>query len=166
MLLLVKGLQMPFENRSKEQICSDIIAAGVGENFVVVPEFKLPYVQAGRRRTKDTDIAWLVPAEPPARYRVIATFEIEGFDVPLATIDFHSEVYPRVREFLGYGFPCCIPIYSQATHRRAYGHDLNLVQACIGERDIRARLNNVVRVCDGERREWLREVLAHARERP
>lgn len=147
---------MPFETRSKEQIYADILAAGIEAGFVVVPEFTLPYNLAGQARTKRADVAWLVPDDNTAEYRVVAAFEVEGFDVPLTTIDLHSEVYPLIRDHLQVQFPCCVPIYSLATHRPGYGGDSELVRNCVLKRSDRATArHNVVDVCDGAQRDWL-----------
>jgi hypothetical protein len=153
---------MPFPLRSIEQIYSDIATAGNEAGFVVVPEFKLHYDLAGQRHTKEVDFAWLLTRDNPAHrddlppYQVVAAFELEGFDVPLTTIGLHSEVYPLVRELLESEFPCYVPIYSLATHRPDYGHNVESVQQCILQRQNRAaQLHNVVEVCDGAKRDWL-----------
>jgi hypothetical protein len=167
---------MPLPLRSMEQTYSDVATAGHMGGFIVVPEFKLRYDLAGQRRAKKADVAWLVTHDNPAPgddllpYKVVAVFEVEGFDVPLATISLHSEVYPRVREHVQSEFPCYVPLYSLATHRPGYGVDnVNLVQQCVLDRqNIAAQHHNVIEVCDGAQRDWLdraREVattLAHA----
>jgi hypothetical protein len=44
---------MPFPDRSMEQLYSDIATKGHEEGFIVVPEFKLHYVNlAGQRHAK------------------------------------------------------------------------------------------------------------------
>jgi hypothetical protein len=156
---------MTFETRSKEQVYADILAAGNEAGFVVVPEFALYYSIEGKRCSKKTDVAWLSTRDDQAEHRVVAAFEVEGFDVPLTTIDLHSEVYSLIREFLQLKFPCCVPIYSLATHRPKYGHDLELVRSCVLQRSARAaERHNVVEVCNGEHRDWLISVSKVARE--
>lgn len=158
---------MPFPPRSFEQIHSDITEAGHAHGFVVVPQFSLAYFDAaGRRRRKKPDIVWLFAQNghaandiPP--HRVVAAFEIEGFNVPLTTIDLHSKVYPRIRVALGAEVPCYVPIYSRAAHRARYGRNVEVVQQKFLERLNRAAQHqHAIEVCDGMTRDWL----ARARE--
>jgi hypothetical protein len=153
---------MALEPRSKEQIYSDILTAGCQAGFVVVPEFSLRY--AAERGRKVTDIAWIAGAEDTGVYQVVAAFEVEGFDVPLMTIDSHARLYSRIQKAQGIEFPCCIPLYSRAIHRPDYGRNLDRVQRCLSKRSARAAEHrDVVQVCDGSVREWLIQVTAMAK---
>jgi hypothetical protein len=153
---------MALEPRSKERIYSDILAAGCQAGFVVVPEFSLRYQPV--RGRKQTDVAWIADAEDRGVYRVVAAFEVEGFDVPLTTIDSHVRLYSRIQKTEGIEFPCYIPLYSRAIHRPNYGRSLDRVQRCLSKRSASAaKHRDVVQVCDGSVREWLVQATAKAK---
>jgi hypothetical protein len=153
---------MSFPTESKEKIYSDICAAGVAANLMVVPEFKLHYQNSGQKRAKWADIAWIFSSNHLEKknafphYQVVAVFEVDGFDVPLPTIELYSIVYPLVRQSCGSQFPCYVPLYSRATHRAKYGINPDVVQREIHlRRDRAAQHFENVTVCDGGQRTWL-----------
>lgn len=156
---------MPFPVGYKERIYADICAEGCRRNFVVVPEFKLHYHDDdGQRLGKWADIVWFSSSHEKQKanksYRVLAVFEIDGFNVPLETIDFYSRIYPLARTYQSSEFPCYVPLYTHATHRSGYGDDLNAVANAIALRVERAaRHRNQITVCDGSQPHWLADVL-------
>lgn len=161
---------MPFPVGYKERIYADICAEGCRRDFVVVPEFKLRYHRDGRLAGKWADIVWFSSSHEKKKanksFRVLAAFEIDGFDVPLETIDFYSRIYPLVRTYENSEFPCYVPLYTNATHRSGYGDNLSVVASAIALRVERAAQHRNQRtdrspiiVCDGSQPHWFEDVL-------
>ncbi len=162
---------MPFPLRSMEQIYSDVSAQGHNAGFIVVAEFKLPFRDdTGKMHSKEVDIVWLRTGEnaiedhiPP--YQVVAAFEVEGFDVALNTIRLHSTAYEQARQFAALDFPCYVPLYSLATHRADYGHDVDAVhRLTLARQTLAVQRHNIVNVCDGMTRDWLQAARKRADE--
>ncbi len=122
-----------------------------------MPQFSLVYVD-GIERTKVADVVWLVPHSYDVdeyglpNFRVVAAFEVEGYNVPLDTIRFHLRVYRKIRARYG-PVLCYVPLYSKAIHRRDYGDDKDLVEDCIDERKYLTRYPKLVTVCDAGARD-------------
>jgi hypothetical protein len=154
---------MPFPPETKEQIYSNICAVGIRQGFIVAPEFKLYYRrQDGPQRAKWADIVWISTRDHLEwwhnlpQYKVVAAFEVDGFDVPLPTIEFYSDVYPRIRQLCESQFSCYVPLYSKATHRPDYGLDALHVRNEVAARQSRANQHgNHVMVYDGANPNWL-----------
>jgi hypothetical protein len=95
---------MPIDLGTKEQLYSDIAAAGLALGLIVVPEFKVHYRKSsGVLAAKSADMAWIRTRngraeESNAQFDIVAIFEIEGFDVPVSTISYHSEVYAHIEQ--------------------------------------------------------------------
>lgn len=144
---------------TKEQLYSDIAEAGLATGFLVVPEFEVYHLtSSGARAAKRADMAWINIGDANAGFELVAVFEIEGFDVPMATIAWHSEVYANIETAPPSGVLCYVPLYSFAMRRRGYGSNAEVVARCIGERVRRAKnLGSIVQVCDGADRSWLNE---------
>lgn len=154
---------MPFGLESMERIYADIVSAGHEAGFMVVPEFKLSCGSTNHPRAKKPDVVWVVARKETAvecttpPYRVLAAFEVEGFNVPLDTMDHHVRVYRKARRKLKSEFPCYVAIYSRALHRVNYGRDAKKVEQCLQERRHQvANDRDVIEVCDGTERDWLR----------
>jgi hypothetical protein len=160
---------MPFPPESFEELFASICAAGRRKKFVVVPQFSFDYCLDGIDKVKVTDVAWLVPHEHALNndglphFRVVAAFEVEGFDVSLETIRAHLGLYRRISRRHGALVPCYIPLYARAIHRPSYGDNSETVDRKIARRLVLLPANqNNVTVCDGRERRWLRAATATA----
>jgi hypothetical protein len=127
------------------------------------------YCVDGVDKVKVTDVAWLVPHEHALNndglpdFRVVAAFEVEGFDVSLETIRAHLGLYRRISRRHGALVPCYIPLYARAIHRPSYGDNSETVDRKIARRLVLLPANqNNVTVCDGRERRWLRAATATA----
>jgi len=161
---------VPFPPESFEELFSNICSAGRRNKFVVVPQFSFDYCLDGIDKVKVADVAWLVPHEHALNndglphFRVVAAFEVEGFDVSPGTIRAHLMVYRRITRRYRALVPCYIPLYARAIHRpSSYGDNAETVDRKIASRLalLPANQNNVT-VCDGRARGWLRTATATA----
>jgi len=148
-----------------EEIYAAIIRAGVLRKLTVVPEFCVQSLDGAVK--KKIDIAWLSPRNSSRRvgalrrWRLIAAFEIEGYNVPLARIRTHSEGFRQLRKDERRSFPCYVVLYNQAHHRldpkwgvvdptRQIVRRMNVAQEC----------GDIAQVRDGRHPGWLKELKA------
>lgn len=142
-----------------EQIYATVIREGVERGHHVVPEFCV--TPSSRLFQKNIDIAWLQPRYEPdrvgslRRWRIVAAFEVEGYDVPIERIQIHSAQFAQLRADEGNAFPCLIPLYTEAYHRANPNWGNAAPEAHIAEREAAAAEAGVIKVCDGRNFEWL-----------
>ena len=158
-----------FPIRSFEQIFTDICGAGYENGFTVIPEFSLTFAHPEiAASTKKPDVAWLATLNAANEdviplHRVVAVFEVEGFDAQEPTIIYHSTVYPAIWQMYGAHFPCYVPLYSLARHRPGYGGNAGaVIQGLLDLQGVAAQHGNVIQVCDGRGRPWLRNAAIDA----
>jgi hypothetical protein len=143
-----------------EEIYAAIVKEGVKRGHHVVPEFSL--TPSSRLFQKKIDVTWLEPRDEPERlgslrhWKIIAAFEIEGYDVPVERILVHSAQFRQIHVDEGATFPCIIPLYSRASHRSNPNWGNATPEAYIRERaDAAIKSGNYVQVCDGRRLQFL-----------
>jgi len=160
---------LTFPLRSFEQIFTDICGAGYETGFTVIPEFPLTFAHPKiAASTKKPDVAWLATLgaareEDIPPHRVVAVFEVEGFDAPESSAVYHSTVYPAVWQMYMGHFPCFVPLYSMARHRPEYGADVGAINRGLSNwQGVAARHGNVFQVCDGRVRDWLHSAVRDA----
>lgn len=146
-----------------EDIYSALIVEGVKRQLTVVPEFRV--ASRDHLFKKEIDVAWLQPRDEPSRFRslrrwrIVAAFEIEGYNVPLKRLQRHSSEFLQLWKEEGEKFPCFVPLYTRAYHRTdaIWGSDHP-------ERQIEQRISaaqqfgGVIEVRDGRDLQWVRNV--------
>jgi hypothetical protein len=162
-------LAVTFPTRSFEQVFTDVCGAGYKNGFTVIPEFSLAFAHPEiAASTKKPDVAWLATLNAATEdviplHRVVAVFEVEGFNAPELTIAHHSTVYPAIWRMYGAHFPCYVPLYSLARHRPGYGANADAVnQGLLDLQGVAARHGDVIQVCDGRARPWLQNAVLEA----
>lgn len=104
-----------------EDLYTCLIRAGVSRDLDVVAEFRV--APRSRSFEKKIDVAWLRRREDADRFgslrrwRIVAAFEIEGYDVPLDRLELHTSQFKQLWEEEGERFPCFVPLYTEAFHR-------------------------------------------------
>ena len=146
-----------------EDVYSTLVREGVRREFVVVPEFCVS--TRARLFEKKIDVAWLAPRDEPSRvgslrrWKIVAAFEIEGYDVPLDRIQMHSAQFQQIWAEEEGRFPCFVPLYTSALHRTDPHWGTGNPEPHIEKRKAEAaKWGNVVRVQDGRDLAWLREI--------
>jgi hypothetical protein len=107
-----------------EEIYSELIREGITRNFVVVPEFSI--IIDEWPRPKKFDLVWLVERErfDPTqsgslkKWKIIAAFEIEGCDVPIARVVMHVNQLKDIHSKSNEPFKSFLLLYSKAYHRK------------------------------------------------
>ncbi|RYH60870.1 MAG: hypothetical protein EON54_10645 [Alcaligenaceae bacterium] len=143
-----------------EHIYAAVVREGVRRGHFVVPEFCA--TPSSRLFQKNIDVAWLEPRDEPdrigslRRWRIVAAFEIEGYDVPIERIQTHSAQFEHLQADEGTRFPCIVPLYTQAHHRANPTWGNAAPQTRIAERQAAAKAaGGMVKVCDGRELDWL-----------
>lgn len=143
-----------------ENIYASIVRTGVERGHYVVPEFCV--TTKSRLFQKYIDVVWLQPRnEPPRigslrRWRIVAAFEIEGYDVPIERIQIHSAQFQQLQEEEGTMFPCIVPLYTEAYHRsKSIWGNANPEPYFKERRNAATDFGGVVQVCDGRTVDWL-----------
>lgn len=143
-----------------EDIYAALVREGVRRGHFVVPEFCV--APSSRLFQKNIDVAWLEPRDEPDRFgslrrwKILAAFEIEGYDVPIERIQAHSAQFGHLQADEGIRFPCIVPLYTQAHHRANPTWGSATPQAKIAERQAVAEAaGGIVKVCDGRELQWL-----------
>ena len=146
-----------------EHIYAAVVREGVRRGHFVVPEFCVS--PSSRLFQKNIDVAWLEPRDEPDRFgalrrwKIVAAFEIEGYDVPIARIQAHSAQFGYLQADEGTRFPCLIPLYTEAHHRANPTWGTSAPQAHIVERQAAAETaGGIVKVCDGRELHWLMDL--------
>jgi hypothetical protein len=118
-------------------------------------------VKLAQGRKKAIDVAWLTPRNDPQRtgalrcWRLIAAFEIEGYNVPPARIRQHSNDFRQLYEHEG-SFPSYVFLYDEAFHRTdAQWRATNPEPHIAKRRGVAEEDKNVVQVHDGRALDWL-----------
>lgn len=142
-----------------EDIYAALIKEGVRRELHVVPEFCV--TPKTRLFEKKIDVAWLRQRDDSVRvgslrrWKIVAAFEIEGYDVSLDRLRMHSEQFQHLWADED-NFPCFVPLYTQAFHR---------VNPDWGNRNLAAKiqqhvnkacsLGSVIQVKDGRNLDWV-----------
>ncbi len=101
-----------------EEIYSQLIKEGVNRGLEVVAEFCV--APRSQLFEKKIDVAWVRRRDEPDRFgslrrwKIVAAFEIEGYDVPLDRLHLHTAQFRQLWEEEKERFPCVIPLYTKA----------------------------------------------------
>lgn len=143
-----------------EQIYAAVVREGVRRGHHVVPEFCV--TPSTRLFQKNIDVAWLEPRDESSRFgslrrwKIVAAFEIEGYDVPIERIQTHSAQFQHLQADEESRFPCLVPLYTEAHHRANPNWGNANPQAHIAERQsVAEAAGGIVKVCDGREFGWL-----------
>lgn len=143
-----------------EDVYSELIREGVGRNLHVVAEFCV--APRSGLFEKSIDIAWLRQRDDPARFgslrrwQIVAAFEVEGYDVPFDRIQLHTSQFKQLWDEEGSEFPCFVPLYTRAFHRKDPDWGSDSPERKIQQRIDKARkLGGVIDVRDGRDMQWL-----------
>jgi len=144
-----------------EEIYSALVKEGVRRKLTVVPEFCVS--SRDHLFDKKIDVAWLKPRDESARFRslrrwkIIAAFEIEGYDVPLERLRLHSSQFRQLWAEEGERFPCLVPLYTRAYHRTDAVWGTDRPDRKIEQRTREAqRLGEIIHIRDGRALGWVR----------
>lgn len=106
-----------------EDVYSKLIEEGIERGYKVLAEFSVNPID--RTFNKKIDIVWSKLREQQdasrtgslKRWKIIAAFEIEGYDVPLERIEMHKAQYRRLINDNKEDFPLFVVLYTRADHR-------------------------------------------------
>lgn len=106
-----------------EEVYSKLIRVGIQRGYEVIAEFCVNPID--RTFNKKIDIVWSKLRKQPdanktgslKRWKIIAAFEIEGYDVSLERIEMHKAQHKRLIYDLKEDFPLFVVLYSRADHR-------------------------------------------------
>lgn len=143
-----------------EDIYSQIIRVGVLGGLCVVPEFSV--ATKGRTFKKTIDVVWLESRNDRTkvgalrRWKIVAAFEVEGYDVSAKRIQNHSLQFSELHGDEGGSFPSYVVLYNEAFHRINPNWGSSDPSKHISKRINQARtLGDVVSVKDGRQLDWL-----------
>lgn len=123
-----------------EQAYSSLVSLGVRKKYNVIPEFCIAPRTA--LFNKKIDLVWVeerdeVEKNGSLRYwRIVAAFEIEGYNVPLDRLRMHASQFDNLRQDAGDVYPSFVVLYTRAHHRRNpdWGSNMKDVDQCIKQR--------------------------------